>query len=192
MQLDKAIKSRRSIRKYKSLSPNWKDILEAIDSARYAPMAGNVFTLNFMLVDDKEKIEKIAVLSSQQFISEAKYLVLFLTDPSRTINAFGEVDGDKFCKQQAGAAIQNFLLKIEESELSTCWIGLFNERKIKQLLKIPEKYNIEALFPIGVAGEIPKDRNLRELDNFLHFNTFSNRRMKEIKKPEGRYPEGFK
>ncbi|MCA9487852.1 MAG: nitroreductase family protein, partial [Nanoarchaeota archaeon] len=60
MQLDKIIQSRRSIRKYKPKSPNWRSIIEAIDAARYAPMAGNIFSLKFILVDDEEKIKKIA------------------------------------------------------------------------------------------------------------------------------------
>ena len=192
MQLDKAIKSRRSIRKYKSTTPSWKEIIEAIDATRYAPMAGNVFTLNFILIDNIKKIREIARWSSQDFIGNARYAVVFLTNPSRTLNAYGEVEGEKFCRQQAGAAIQNFLLKIEEANLSTCWIGLFNERRIKTLLKIPEGYDIEAIFPIGISNEFPKRRNLRDLNNFLYFNQFGNNRMKEIKKPEGRYPEGFK
>ncbi|MFA5953024.1 MAG: nitroreductase family protein [Candidatus Pacearchaeota archaeon] len=191
MQLDKAIQERRSIRKFKKKSPSWKKIIEAIDSTRYAPMAGNIFTLNFMLIDDKEKISKIADYSSQDFIAQSEYCVVFLSNPSRTINAYGEKTGKKFSHQQSGAAIQNFLLKLTEFELSTCWIGYFDEEKIKTLLKIPENSNIEAIFPIGYSNEKPKKRNTRDLNNFLYFNEFENKRMKEIKKPEGRYPEGY-
>ena len=45
MDLDKTIKARRSVRKFKSSKPNWRDILECIDAMRYAPMAGNNFSL---------------------------------------------------------------------------------------------------------------------------------------------------
>ena len=55
MELNKAIKKRRSVRKFKDKKPNWRDILECIDSVRYAPMAGNNFTLKFILVDDKDR-----------------------------------------------------------------------------------------------------------------------------------------
>jgi len=190
MKLNDAIQSRRSIRKFKDKKPDWRKIIEAIDSARYAPMAGNIFTLKFVLVDKKEIIEKIAEYSSQEFIAQTDYLVVFITNPERTENAYGK-QGTVFCRQQAGAAIQNFLLKIEEFGYATCWIGFFNENKIKTLLKIPEENNIEGIFPIGYANEKPKSRNIRDLNNFLYFNDFKNNRMKEIKKPEGRYPEGY-
>ena len=40
MKFDSLIKSRRSVRKFKSIEPDWRDIIEAIDAARFAPMAG--------------------------------------------------------------------------------------------------------------------------------------------------------
>ena len=111
MDLDKAIKSRHSARKFKDKTPDWRKIIEAIDSARYAPAAGNNFTLKFIVINDKKKIDKIAEASQQPFISQAKYVVAVCSNPSRLVNAYEE-KGQKFNKQQTGAAIENFLLKI--------------------------------------------------------------------------------
>ena len=36
MDLDKAIKTRHSVRRYKTKSPNWRDIIKTIDLARLA------------------------------------------------------------------------------------------------------------------------------------------------------------
>jgi nitroreductase len=191
MDLNKAIQSRRTIRKFSDKKPDWRKIIEAIDAARYAPMAGNIFSVKFILVDDSEKIDKIAYWASQDFIKKAKYAVVFITEPSRTLNAYGKERGYDFCKQQAGAAIQNFLLKLTEFGLSTCWVGYFNEEKIKKLLDIDEECSIDAIFPIGYANEKPKKRNIRDLNNFLFFNEFGNERMVKEKKIEGRSPEGF-
>ncbi len=190
MQLDKAIKDRRSIRKFKSKTPSWKKIIDAINAATYAPMAGDIFSLNFVMVNDPRKIQSIAQWSEQEFIAEAKYVVLFCTKPSRTSNSYAK-RGKIYCKQQAGAAIQNFLLTLTQEKLSTCWVGHFNENKIKSLLKIPEDINIEAIFPIGVANEKPKERKEKELNNFLNFNEWGNRRMRAIEKVESRMPEGY-
>jgi nitroreductase len=191
MELNKVIQSRRSIRKFSDKKPDWRKIIEAIDAARYAPMAGNIFSLKFVLIDEQEKINKIADFASQDFIKIAKYAVVFVTEPARTLNSFGKEKGYDFCKQQAGAAIQNFLLKLTEFGLSTCWIGYFNENKIKKLLNIDEECVIEAIFPIGYANEKPKNRNVRDLNNFLYFNGWGNERMIKTKTVEGKYPEGY-
>ena len=178
MDLDKAIKERRSARKFKSKKPDWRDIIEAIDSMRYAPMAGNLFTLKFILIDDKEKIQKIADCCQQNFIAQAHYIVIVCSDPKMLINAY-ENKGEIYCRQQAGAAIQNFLLKIEEKKLATCWVGYFEENMVKRELKIPAGINVEAVFPIGYEqGKTLKRRKI-ELDACLFFNEYKNKHMKK-------------
>jgi len=185
MELDKAIKERRSVRKFKDKKPNWRDILDCIDSMRYTPMAGDNFTLKFILVDDKEKIEKLAEAAQQDFIAETKYVLVVCSDGSRTINAYGK-RGEMYCKQQAGAAIQTFLLKIAEAGLATCWIGHFIDEQVKRELKIPEKIEVEAMLPIGYEFKKPLTRKIKsDLDRALYFNSYKNTQMKKIRKPEG-------
>lgn len=183
MDLDKAIQNRRSIRKFKEKKPSWKKIIECLDSIRYAPMAGNNFTLKLILVDDSKKIKKIAEACQQPFVGQAEYVVVVCSDPSRPKNAY-EKSGEVFVRQQAGAAIQNFLLKIEEAGLSTCWVGYFVEEIIKRELKIPDKIQIEAIFPIGYEYTNPRKRLKIELDRILYFNTYKNKKMKNSKKLE--------
>jgi nitroreductase len=181
MDLDKAIKSRASVRKFKSKKPDWRDILECIDTARYAPMAGGNYTLKFILVDDSEKIEKIKDACQQDFVAQAHYVVVVCSNPSRTVNAYGK-QGEIYTRQQAGAGIQNFWLKITESGLSTCWVGSFVESQVKRILKIPKEVNVEAVFPIGFEYEKKRTQKAKiDLDNILYFNEYGERKMKKPK-----------
>jgi nitroreductase len=184
MELDKAIKNRHSIRKFSNKKPNWRKIIECIDSARYAPMAGNNYTLKFILIDNENKIDKIAEAAQQQFIAQAKYVVVVCSDCKRTKNLYGE-NGEIWCRQQAGAAIQNFLLSIEEAGLATCWVGHFVEEQVKRELKIPENINIEALFPIGLEYEKVRKKTKIDLDRILYFNSYGDKKMKRPARVEG-------
>jgi nitroreductase len=178
MELDKAIQNRRSVRKFLSKKPNWRTIIECIDSARFAPMAGNNCTLKVIMIDDDEKIKKITEACQQSFVSQAKFVVVICSNPSRTKNLYGE-DAEKWIKQQTGAAIENFLLKITESGLATCWVGYFVEDQIKEILNIPEGVSVEALFPVGYELEKPKTRKSKiDLDRILYFNTYGKSKMK--------------
>jgi nitroreductase len=180
MDLDKAIKSRRSVRKYKSREPDWQDIIESIDAARYAPMAGNNYTLKFILIDEKDKIDLIAKYCQQEFIAQAHYIIVACSNPSRTINSYGE-SGKIYSRQQAGAGLQNFWLKLVEKGLSTCWVGLFVESSVKELLKIPKEVNVEAIFPIGYSNEKSEKKEKIELDSILYFNKYGEKKMKKEK-----------
>jgi len=174
--LDKIIHNRRSIKKFKSTKPDWREIIECIDSMRYAPMAGNNFSLKFILVDDEKKIAELTKASQQEFMKEAQYVLVICTTPGRTEIAYGD-RGKGYLKQQAGAAIQNFLLKITEYKLATCWIGHFVDEQVKDILDIPKDMNVEAMFPIGYPMKRPESKRIIELDNVLYFNKYGNKKM---------------
>ena len=178
MQLEKAIQNRKSVRKFKDKKPDWRKIIEAIDSSRYAPMAGDNYTLKFILVEDKKKIQKIAESTQQDFCEQVHYIVVAVSNPERTINLYGQDRGERYCRQQAGAAIQNFLLKLTELGLDTCWVGHFYDNMIKEALKIPENCFVEAVFPIGFEYNDIKPSKKIELDRIIRFHDFKTKKMR--------------
>jgi nitroreductase len=182
MELDKVIKSRKSVRRFKDKKPNWRDIIECVEATRYAPTAGNNFTLKFILIDEEEKIRKLAEAAQQNFIAQAKYVVVVCSNSTRLKNAYEE-RGEKLNAQQSGAAIENFLLKLQEKKLSTCWIGYFVESQVKQILSIPEDIQVEAFFPIGYEKDKPTTRRMKtEVDEIVYFNKFGEKRMKPLRR----------
>jgi nitroreductase len=182
MELDKAIQNRRSVRKFKSKKPDWRTIIECIDSARFAPMAGNNYTLKFIIVDDKEKIQKIAEACQQRHVGEVHFIVVACSNLSRTSNLYAQESAKIWGRQQAGAAIQNFLLKITEVGLASCWVGYFAEEQIKEILRIPEGIDVEAIFPIGYEYEKPKTKKAKiDLTRILYFNSYGDSKMKHPK-----------
>ena len=182
MDLDKAIKQRKSVRNFRQTKkPDWRDIIECIDVMRYAPMAGGYFTLKIILVDDEEKIQKLSEAAQQNWISNTKYVVVVCSDSERTKKDFEE-RGEFYVRQQAGAAIQNFLLKIEEKGLSTCWVGHFVEEIVKRVLNIPEKIQVEAILPVGYEFRKEKPSRKIDLDNILYFYKYKNKKMRKIPK----------
>ncbi|MDA3836122.1 MAG: nitroreductase family protein [Nanoarchaeota archaeon] len=189
MQLQKAIKKRRSIHSFKKKKVDWRDILDCLEATKLAPMAGGYYSLKFLIVEEAGAKEQIAKLCDQDFIAEAPYVVIFVSDPSVTKNVYPE-RGDMYMRQQAGAAIQNFMLSLTERELSSCWVGHFNQEKINQLFGI--KGNIEAIFPIGYAKDIPKTRQIMaSLYNRISFHTWGNKRIDKPKPIEHYAPEGY-
>lgn len=192
MRLQKAMYTRHSTRSFNNKKPDWRDILDALDTTRSAPMAGGYFTLKFLIIDDKEKIKKMSKWSEQDFFSEVHYIVAFVSDPKITKNLYKE-KGEQYMHQQAGAAIQNFLLSLHEKKLSTCWIGHFNEDKIKTLLGISSSQKLEAFFPIGYEKITPRTRAVQaELYGRINWNTWGEKRMVPGKIVEHYAPHGYK
>jgi len=179
MDIDKVIKERYSCRKFSSKKPNWRDIIECVDAVRYAPMAGGICSVRVIIVDDKEKIQKLAEASQQDFVGSVDYVVVFCSNSAKT-KCFEE-RCDRYCRQQAGAAIQNFLLKIQEKGMSTCWVGHFVDEQIKAALKIPDNIEVEAICPVGYELKKQKRKSKMEIDAMLYFNKYKNKKMDKPK-----------
>lgn len=185
MDLDKAIEKRHSVRKFKLRKPDYGKILEAIESSTKAPLAGNIPTLKFIIVSDKEKIKQLADASTQDFVASVHYVIVFCSNPENCVRSYDK-RGETYCLQQAGAAIQNFLLKITDLGLATCWVGAFSDRMVKRILKIPESVRVEGLFPIGYEAGSQKQKKKPSLDTSIYFNEWKNIYMKPIRKPEAK------
>jgi len=182
MELKKVIKERHSVRKFSLKTPDWRDIIECIDLSRYSPMAGNNFSLRFVLVQDKKKIKIIADACQQDFVSQVHAIVVFCTEPSRTKSAFGD-RGEKYLRQQAGAAIENFVLGITEKGLATCWVGHFEDDEIKEAIGAGPGVEIEAIFPIGYPAEKQYTKKIKmDLDLCLYFDQYKNKKMTKLEK----------
>jgi nitroreductase len=179
MRLGEAIEKRHSSSKFKEKTPDWRRIIECIDKTRYAPMSGDLFTPRFILVQDTKKIQEIASATQQHFVSEAKYIVVMCSENSKAKAHFGE-NSNKYIATQNGAAIQNFLLSLEEKGLVTTWIKLFIEENIKEILSIPEELEVVAIFPIGYEFKKPTtQKQLIELERILYYDKYKNKRMSE-------------
>lgn len=176
MELNEAIKKRCSIRNYRLKKPKPEIIIKAIESANLAPSPGNLDLLKWIIVEDSEKISKIAEACQQEFIKKSQIIVVFCSNPKKAEPIY-EDRTDKYVKQHAGAAIENFLLKITELGLATCWIGAFVDDSIKNILKIPENIEVEAIFSIGYQASLDhtKQKPKKSIFERVFFEKWNNR-----------------
>jgi len=177
MKLDDAIDKRRSIRKFSSKKVRWDYLLEAIDAALKAPFAGNMNNLKFIIVQDQELINRLAECCQQDWINDASYVVVLCGDYSKLETVYQDRH-DKYAKQHAGAAIENFLLKITDLKLASCWIGAFTENYIREALKIPENIEIEAILPVGYPKPAIKIKKPRKapLEKIIRWDAWKTQR----------------
>jgi nitroreductase len=185
MDLDKAIKERKSVRNFSTKSVSYRKIMDAVNAANYAPKAGNINTCKFIIVSDREEIKKLAKASQQDFIAKADWIVAVCSDTRQIEVSYEEERGKRYGKQQAGAAIENFLLKITDLGLATCWVGAFDDEEVRRALQLPDYAEVEAIFPIGY--EMPpksKQRKKPALEEVVYFDVWGNKMMRPFKKLE--------
>jgi nitroreductase len=60
-------------------------------------------------------------------------------------------------------AVEHMVLAAWSLGYGTCWIGAFDEEKVKKLLNIPRKMTVINLLPIGVPDQTPGPKSRKPL-----------------------------
>jgi nitroreductase len=154
MDLLDVIRGRRSIRRFNSRDVEADKIDRILEAARWAPSAGNLQARAFILVRDSRIKDRIAEAAlNQYFISEAPIIFVVCADRRKSEGRYGMRGVDLYCIQDASAAIQNILLMAHSLGLGSCWVGAFDEGRIRKILEIPEDVKPVAIIPVGYPDE---------------------------------------
>jgi nitroreductase len=159
MNVIDAIKARKSVRSYLEKPIEKATLRSVLDAGRLAPSASNRQEWRFIIVQEKTRRKNVA---------EAAFHQMFVGEAPAIIVACAETTGHiMMCGQQCypidvAIALDHITLAAIELGLGTCWIGAFDEERIKELLNIPKALRVVALMPIGY----PVDSSIQEKTRF--------------------------
>ncbi len=163
-ELFHVMSTRRSTRKFSSHPvEQWKvdKILAAADTA---PTAGNFQGFEIFYVKDPKAREKLVQAANNQPYVNTPLVLVFCMNPERVKLNFPPEILAKFSIQDATLAAAYSQLAASALGLSSIWIGMIDEEKVKEI--IGTKLRPSSLLCIGYPEQKrgPKSRrNLREL-----------------------------
>jgi F420 biosynthesis protein FbiB-like protein len=193
----KAIRERRSVRKYFSKEVPESVLQKVLDAARWAPSAHNAQPWRFILIRDlnvkrrlaeamagewnkdlhqdgflPEDRERLVKASAKQFTSAPILIVVCLT-----MNDMHKYPDEKrraaeyvMAVQSVAAAIQNMLLAAHAEGLGACWFcaPLFCPEVVRETLEIPKNFQPQALIAMGYPAERPKTPRRKSLESIVY------------------------
>lgn len=156
------ITKRRSIRNFSKMEISKDIIVKIIRASMQAPSAKNQQPWEFLVVRNKEKLNKCSeVLSNCSMVKDCDCVIVYLTD-KRDLKA-----PDKY-PQDLSAAIENALLKATSLKIGSCWCGIYpNEdrmNKVREVFEIDKDY----LEPFAVVA-FGYPRNPRDLKYYNRY-----------------------
>lgn len=164
MDIFQVIRERRSIRKYKDTPVEQEKIEQILDAARLAPSWKNTQCWRFLVIRDQAK--KTAVLDAipddnpgKKAIATAPVVILVCADPTES----GVRNGIAYFIADTAIAFEHLCLAAHALGLGTCWMGLYDEPKIKQHFDMPEQIKIIGITPLGYPDQEPKPRPRKEM-----------------------------
>ncbi len=152
MELQEAIRTRRSIRRFENRKLEESLITKIIEAGTWAPSVGNSQNWYFVIIRDKKSMEKIAKLCDSSWISTAQVVLAVLSRIDRLVNDYG-LEGEKYHLENVSACIQNMLLSAHDLGLGATWITSFDEKDMSYHLALPDTVIPVAVIPVGYPAE---------------------------------------
>jgi len=179
MALMDIIKHRHSIRSYLDKPVERDKIMKCLEAARLAPSASNRQTARFIIVDEPGLKNQLCdeafsgVFAVMKFPRKAPVIVAAVGEtPGLAHRAGNIVLRTNFGLIDMGIAVEHFVLQADELGLGTCWLGLFDEGKVKRTLGIPGNKKVAALLTMGYFDEALAlgEHNRNNLEGMSSFN----------------------
>ena len=198
MTVFEAIKTRRSVRKFKDTPIHDAIIHEMLESARLAPSGGNAQGYIFGVIKDatlKTQLAKAA--GNQMWIATAPIIfaccgdiswdiadqpeddfgliVNYLRFGTDFINSMKEYPNRKaFLKLLHNGtpviAMEHIVLTAVSHSLSACPIGYLDIDKASMILNLPKHLVCFFLLPVGYADEQPKDKVTKSISDISFYD----------------------
>jgi len=162
------LNKRRSIRSFKEEPIEESKLDKIIETCNLAPSSGGLQTYEIYRVKNREMREKlVSAAKDQALVAQAPLLLVFCANPSRSVERFGE-RSQLFSVQDATISAAYAQLTVHLLGLSTVWVGAFDEKKVSEILQLPQGQRPIALLPIGYENEKPKEKTTRGIKDLLH------------------------
>jgi nitroreductase len=179
MEVLEAIKTRRSIRKYKTTAVDDKTLELVLDAARWAPSWANTQCWRFIVVPDNETKSKLAdtlndVNPAIAAIKQAPLLIVACAELKKSgcYDGVPATDKGDWFMFDVALAMQNLVLAAHALGLATVHVGRFDAKKAEAILKVPPDYCVVEMTPLGYPDQERNPRPRKELSEIVFYNQF--------------------
>lgn len=186
MEVLEAIKTRRSIRRYKSAPVDDKDIELVLEAARWAPSWSNTQCWRFIVVRDsdiKNSLADTLVAVGErpnraiEAIKQAPVLIVACAELGKSGYYFREPGGPATDKGDwymfdVALAMQNLALAAHSLGLGTVHVGAFDAGSAASILQVPEGFCVVEMTPLGYPDGEPGVKSRKELSEIVFYDKF--------------------
>ncbi|MBW1730316.1 MAG: nitroreductase family protein [Deltaproteobacteria bacterium] len=178
-ELMEIIKGRRSIRRFQEKEVPEESLNKILEAVQWAPSWANTQCWEIIVVKDPQNKERLqGTLPKTNPASKAMVEAPVVLVVCGKLQSSGYYKGQVTTKHgdwfmfDLGIATQNICLVAHAQGLGTVIIGLFDHNKAKEVVALPEGYEVVAMVPVGYPAKESSAPRRREISEFTHYERF--------------------
>lgn len=162
MEVRGAIKTRRSIRKFKRKELPREVLDHLLEMARAAPSGANRQPWEIVVITDRQRLKGLVpICRDQAFIADCSAFLVGIDDPQQ-----------KWAKVDLSIALDHLSLAAVEEGLGTCWIGAFDQAKMSEYVGAPPDRVVTVCMALGYPDETPPARGRKKFEELFSWDRF--------------------
>lgn len=167
------ILSRRTIRRFTEQPVEFDKIATLMEAGVHAPTSGNVQNFRFILVTEKGILQQLyEYCMRQEQVYNAQFAVVIVGEEDKIEALYGLRGRRLYSIQNCACAAENMLLAAHALGFGGCWIGAFDEDKVRGLLSIEDHARPQLILVFGYPDEEPVVER-KALESFVNFNRYA-------------------
>ncbi|HME55763.1 MAG TPA: nitroreductase family protein [Candidatus Lokiarchaeia archaeon] len=168
MDFYEVIKNRYSVRSYKPDPVPIDAVMRILEAARMAPTWANKQGVRYVVITDEEQVKNVADGLGKKWLKTVPMFIAAISNEKWS----GMRSNLPYFMLDVGICFEHVILAATNEGLGTCWIGAFDEDKLKKVLKVQKNDRIIALTPLGYPDCEPGERIRKELSEIVYLNEF--------------------
>lgn len=172
---------RESCRGYNGVAASREDLVKIVEAGRLSPSGCNAQPWKFIVVDEEQALAKLrdalvveGGATGAPWSDQCKSYIIVVETPAKIMPAAFDhyQDTQRFAQGDLGMAVMNMCYEAMDLGLSTCILGMNDQKKMEEYFSIPEGYEVRMVLAVGYPAKEtePRKKMRKPMEEVCSFN----------------------
>jgi nitroreductase len=166
MEFKELVKTRYSVRAYKSDPVEDEKLQQLLEAARLAPTAANRQPFQMIVIHTAGREEELKRIYSRDWFVQAPLVICACGIPA---DNWVRMDGKNYNDVDVAIAMDHLILAAADLGLGTCWIAAFDPDAARSALNLPSGVEPIAFTPLGYPADTLRPKRRKPLDELVRY-----------------------
>ncbi len=169
MEFSEVIKNRYSVRAYKAVPVEEAKLQKILEAARLAPTACNLQPFKFIVIHTAGREEDLKRVYRGSWFSKAPIIICAC---AMEAECWRRADGKSYAAIDLAIAVDHLVLAATDLGLGTCWVGAFDVKAAREMLKLPQDVEPVIFIPLGYPDDQPGAKHRKPIEELVRYEHY--------------------